>query len=56
MMKHGKRPTVAQKKLMTAWKLNPGDWLVVKDTPDVMLIQHRNFDKETREIPKRWNE
>ena len=32
-MKHGVKPTVAQRKLMQKWKLNPADWLVVKDEP-----------------------
>ena len=40
-MKHGKRPTVKQKKLMTQWHLNYENWLVVKDTPDAMTIVHR---------------
>ena len=40
-MKHGKRPTVRQKKLMTEWHLNYENWLVVKDTPDAMTIVHR---------------
>lgn len=51
-MKNGKRPTVRQKKLMEAWRLNPNDWLVVKDTPEAMTLVHRLFDKTTRVIPK----
>ena len=52
-MKNGKRPTVRQKKLMMWWRLNPDDWLVVKDTPDAMTLVHRLSDKTTRVIPKR---
>lgn len=51
-MKHGRRPTVKQCNLMKAWRLNPADWLVVKDTPEVMCLVHRHFDSVTREIPK----
>lgn len=50
-MKHGKKPTVRQCKLMQQWRLNSNNWLVVKDTPEMMLIQHRH-GFQTREIPK----
>lgn len=52
-MKNGKRPTVRQMELMRLWRLNPNDWLVVKDTPDAMTVVHRLSDKTTRIIPKR---
>lgn len=51
-MKNGKKPTVAQCKLMQKWRLDPSVWLVVKDTPNEMLIVHRHSDKTTRVIPK----
>lgn len=51
-MKHGKNPTREQKKLIQQWKLNPENWLVVKDTPDQMLLVHRYSEKTTRIIPK----
>ena len=51
-MKHGKRPTVAQKKLMVKWRLDPTMWLVVKDTPVRMEIVHRLSDKTRNTIPK----
>ena len=51
-MKHGKKPTVAQCKLMAKWKLNSEDWLVVKDEPSKMTLVHRYFDKTTKIIPK----
>lgn len=50
-MKHGKNPTVAQRKLIKSWHLNPGNWLVCKDTPVEMVIQHRISDK-IRKISK----
>lgn len=51
-MKHGKKPTVAQRKLMQKWKLNSADWLVVKDEPSAMTLVHRHFDQKTKIIPK----
>ena len=51
-MKNGKNPTVAQRKLMTKWKLDWRDWLVVKDTPEKMELVHRHFDKTRKIIPK----
>ena len=51
-IKHGKRPTVQQRKLMTKWKLNSEDWLVVKDEPTQMTLVHRHFDNRTKTIPK----
>lgn len=51
-MKHGKKPTLAQRKLMTKWKLDWHDWLVVKDTPERMELVHRHFDGTKKAIPK----
>lgn len=51
-MKHGKRPTVAQLKFIKANGLNPENWLVVKDTPEMMLLVHRYSDSTTRQIVK----
>lgn len=51
-MKHGKKPTVAQKKLMVKWRLDPTMWLVVKDTPQRMELVHRWSDRTRRVIPK----
>lgn len=50
-MKNGKRPTVKQCKLMTQYRLNYENWLVVKDTPEQMVIVHR-YSNQTRVIPK----
>ena len=51
-MKNGKKPTVAQRKLMQKWKLDASMWLVVKDTPTEMHLVHRHFDKTKKIIPK----
>ena len=52
-MKHGKNPTVRQKKLLTALKLNYENWLIVKDTPDILTIVHR-ISGEQRSIKKEY--
>lgn len=44
-MKNGKRPTVAQKKFITAHGLDCNEWLVAKDTPHMMVIVHRESGK-----------
>ena len=41
-MKHGKNPTVRQKKLMKEKNLNPDNWLVTSDTHERMIIVHRH--------------
>ena len=51
-MKHGKKPTYEQRKLLEKWKLDTRVWLVVKDTPSEMLLVHRHSDKTTRTIRK----
>lgn len=51
-MKHGKKPTREQRKLLMKWKLNTSDWLVVKDEPSKMTLVHKHFDKVTKIIPK----
>ena len=55
-MKHGKKPTVAQMKMMVKWRLDPTMWLVVKDTPKQMVLVHRHSDKTTKIIPKEVRE
>ena len=51
-MKHGKKPTRQQRKLMEQWGLDAHNWMVIKDTPEQMEIIHRHSDKTTRTIPK----
>lgn len=51
-MKHGKKPTVAQRKLMQKCKVDPAVWLVTKDTPERMELVHRHSDRTTKIIQK----
>lgn len=51
-MKHGKKPTREQRKLLQKWGHDPLVWLVVKDTPEQMVLVHRHSDKTTRTIHK----
>lgn len=51
-MKHGKKPTIAQRKTMEAMGLNSENWLVVKDTPEHLVLVHRHSDTTVRIIPK----
>lgn len=41
VMKNGKKPTLAQKKFLQENKLVPENWLIVKDTPEEMVIVSR---------------
>jgi hypothetical protein len=51
-MKHGKKPTREQRKLMDKWKVNTQDWLVERDTNTELVLIHRHFDNKTKIIPK----
>ena len=51
-MKHGKKPTVAQRKFMDAHGIIWQNWLVVKDTQEQMVLVHRHFDDRTKVIQK----
>ena len=51
-MKHGKKPTREQRKLMEKWKVNSQDWLVERETNTESVLLHRHFDKKTKIIPK----
>lgn len=55
-MKHGKRPSREQRKLMEKWKLKPEDWLITKNTPERMELVHRHSDRTTRIIHKEVKE
>jgi len=41
-MKHGKNPTVRQKKYLTSLGLNHENWLVCQDTPVRMVLTHKH--------------
>ena len=51
-MKHGKKPTREQRKLMEKWKVNTQDWLVERETLSELVLIHRHFDKTKKIIPK----
>ena len=50
-MKHGKKPTREQCKLMEKWRVNAQDWLVERETLSELILRHRHFDK-IKIIPK----
>lgn len=50
-MKHGKSPTKAQKILLRSYRLDPANWLVVKNTDKEMTITNRHTGT-IRKIPK----
>lgn len=50
-MKHGKKPTLAQRKEMKAHGLNSDEWLVIKCTPDEFTIKNR-WSKKVRTYPR----
>lgn len=49
-MKHGKKPTVAQRRVLKSMGLNWENWLIVKNTTDEMVIVHRLSGKERKII------
>lgn len=51
-MKHGRKPTKKQSIFIKKNGLNPENWLIAKDTPEMMLLVHRNFDNRTKTIHK----
>ena len=51
-MKHGKKPTREQRKLLQKWKLNSEDWLVERETLSELVLLHRHFENKTKIIPK----
>jgi hypothetical protein len=40
-LKHGKKPTRAQKEKIKSLNLNPENWLIVKDCPECFEIVNR---------------
>ncbi len=50
-MKHGKRPTVRQRKFLQQMGLNSDNWFVSQDNNSVMIIIHR-YTGTVREIKK----
>ena len=50
-MRHGKKPTVRQAKLISKMGLNYENWLVIKNTSNELVIVHRTTGKP-RVLPK----
>ena len=50
-MRHGKKPTKAQRGFLRSYNLAPEDWLIVKNTSTEMELISR-FTGQTRVIPK----
>ena len=44
-MKHGKKPTVRQKKYLQSIRLDPDNWLVSEDNRDKLVLIHRFTDQ-----------
>ena len=51
-MKHGKKPTREQRKLIEKWGLDARVWLVTKNMNDKLVLQHRHTGAE-RTIERR---
>lgn len=51
-MKHLKKPTVAQRKMIQERGLNWQNWLVERDTNEEMRLVHRHSSKTRRVIRK----
>lgn len=50
-MKHGRKPTREQKKLLRKCGAVPENWLIERDTPREMVIVHR-ISERTKTIRK----
>ena len=51
-MKHGRKPTREQRKLMMKWNVNTYDWLVERETSTELVLVHKHFDNKRKVIPK----
>ena len=51
-MKNGKKPTYGQRKTIQQNGLNSQEWLVSKDTPNSMVLVHRNNQQIIKTIIK----
>lgn len=51
-MKQLKKPTREQRKLIQSKRLDPGNWMIERDTPEQMVLVHKHFDNKKRIIPK----
>ncbi len=53
-MKHGTKPSRYQRRTIEEHGLNAMDWLVTKDTPELMELVHRYSDTTKKTIYKEW--
>ena len=51
-MKRPSTPTLRQKQLIGSKRLNPQNWLVVADKPEMLVIIHRHSTRTIRNIKK----
>lgn len=49
-MKHGKNPTLNQKKLIKLLGRNPDNWLVIRHNNNEIVIEHRHTGRFERYI------
>lgn len=54
-MKHLKKPSREQRKMIEKARLKSEDWMVERDTPAKLILVHRHFDSVKREIKKEYN-
>lgn len=53
-MKQPKRPTRAQKGIISNHKLNPSNWMVESETEDELIVKYK-FGKTVRNLKKNQN-
>lgn len=51
-MKQLKKPTRAQKILIQKKRMNPADWMIERDTSELLVLVHRHFNSTRRTIHK----
>ncbi len=51
-MKRPSTPTLRQKQLIGSKRLNPHNWLVGADKPEMLVIIHRHSTRTIRKIKK----
>ncbi len=51
-MRQGKKPTLKQKRLLEAHRMNAADWLVLEETPEQLKVVYRYSDKTIKIIFK----
>ena len=48
----GKKPNWEQKKLLQKNKMDPTEWLLIKNNPDTYIFRNRKDDGQTIELMK----